>query len=53
MKQKYKSIKRDLMVDWLNKELSIDTIEDISCNGLQVQGAEEVCRIGLAVDACL
>lgn len=53
MKQKTKTAKRDRIVDWLNNELHIADIEDISCNGLQVQGTKEVCRVGLAVDACL
>jgi dinuclear metal center YbgI/SA1388 family protein len=53
MKTKHKSAKRDEIVGWLNKELRIDAIEDVSCNGLQVQGVEDICRIGLVVDACL
>ena len=53
MEQKNQTVKRDIIVEWLNTELRIDSIEDVACNGLQVQGTEDVCRIGLAVDACL
>jgi len=44
---------RDRIVSYLNKNLDIDKIKDASCNGLQVQGAESVAMVGLAVDACM
>jgi dinuclear metal center YbgI/SA1388 family protein len=51
-KTKSKAINRDALVSFLDHELSIDSIEDHSRNGLQVQGTEKIGRIGLAVDAC-
>jgi len=53
MKFKTKAVKRTDIVSWLNQELRIAEIEDVSCNGLQVEGTETVARIGLAVDASL
>jgi dinuclear metal center YbgI/SA1388 family protein len=47
------AVKRDELVRDLNALLDIANIKDASCNGLQVQGAEEVTRVGLTVDACL
>jgi dinuclear metal center YbgI/SA1388 family protein len=41
------------IVRYLNTLLAIDSIEDVSRNGLQVEGTEKVHRVGLAVDACL
>ena len=41
------------IVDYLDARLKIAEIPDGSCNGLQVEGAPVVTRIGLAVDACL
>jgi dinuclear metal center YbgI/SA1388 family protein len=43
----------DEIVSLLDRTLRTHEIKDASCNGLQVQGAEEVRRVGLAVDACL
>jgi dinuclear metal center YbgI/SA1388 family protein len=37
----------------LRDVLSIGKINDVSCNGLQVQGTSNVHRVGLAVDACM
>jgi dinuclear metal center YbgI/SA1388 family protein len=51
--KKPKSVPRDAIVTFLDTELRIAQIEDFSCNGLQVQGAESVSRVALAVDACL
>jgi dinuclear metal center YbgI/SA1388 family protein len=48
----HKSVKRGKLTGFLDKELRIKEIEDLSRNGLQVEGAEEVRRVGLAVDAC-
>ncbi|MFC1581917.1 Nif3-like dinuclear metal center hexameric protein [Planctomycetota bacterium] len=47
------AVKRDELVRELNALLDIANIKDASCNGLQVQGAAEVTRVGLTVDACL
>jgi dinuclear metal center YbgI/SA1388 family protein len=44
---------RDAIVALLDETLKTAEIKDSSCNGLQVQGAGEVRRVGLAVDACL
>lgn len=41
------------IVRLLDETLRTGQIQDSSCNGLQVQGAEEVRRVGLAVDASL
>ena len=40
------------MVRFLDEYLAIDRLQDISINGLQVEGREEVDRVCLAVDAC-
>jgi dinuclear metal center YbgI/SA1388 family protein len=52
-KIKTKIIDRDRIVKYLDQELNTATINDLSRNGLQVQGTERVRRVGLAVDACL
>ncbi len=41
------------LVAFLDEHLRAGEIPDVSRNGLQVQGAEAVRRVGLAVDACL
>ncbi|RMF55813.1 Nif3-like dinuclear metal center hexameric protein [Candidatus Woesearchaeota archaeon] len=41
------------IAEFLNKELKIDEINDSSYNGLQVEGKEEIKKVGFAVDACL
>lgn len=46
-------MKRDELVTYLDTYLQIETIEDTSNNGLQVEGAEEVTRLAFAVDAGL
>jgi dinuclear metal center YbgI/SA1388 family protein len=51
--RKKKAVQREEVVGFLDKELSIEKTQDTSRNGLQVQGAERVSRLGLAVDACL
>jgi dinuclear metal center YbgI/SA1388 family protein len=53
MKSKTKTVDREKIVKFLDEELRINKITDLSRNGLQVQGTEKICRIGLAVDACL
>ena len=41
------------ITDYLNQYLKISEIPDTSKNGLQVQGAEEIEKVAVAVDACL
>lgn len=44
---------RDDIVHFLDQVLEVETVKDPYCpNGLQVEGAEEIQRIGFAVDAC-
>jgi dinuclear metal center YbgI/SA1388 family protein len=47
-----KSIEREKLVQFLDTELKIRSIQDLSRNGLQVEGTERIVRVGLAVDAC-
>ncbi|MDJ0764536.1 MAG: Nif3-like dinuclear metal center hexameric protein [Myxococcota bacterium] len=46
-------VKRDVLVKYLNERLNIEHIDDASANGLQVQGVDQVRRVGLATDAAL
>lgn len=41
------------LIEYLDNVLQVADFEDASLNGLQVQGPEDVKRIGFAVDACL
>lgn len=41
------------LVNYLDQYLRVNEIKDASLNGLQVQGREDVGKIGFAVDACL
>ncbi len=43
-------MRRDDLTAWLDDFLKINDFPDISLNGLQVEGAEEVKRIAVAVD---
>lgn len=46
--------KRAEIVSFLDRVLEVKTVPDPYCpNGLQVEGAEDVKKIGVAVDACL
>jgi dinuclear metal center YbgI/SA1388 family protein len=47
-----KSVELKKIAWFLDKELRIRDIDDCSRNGLQVEGAEKVRRVALAVDAC-
>ena len=47
------SIQRRELVEYLNEYLNVASIPNVSCNGLQVEGAGKIATIGLAVDACL
>lgn len=42
---------RNELVKWLDKYLFINEVEDRAWNGLQVEGKDEVKKIGFAVDA--
>jgi dinuclear metal center YbgI/SA1388 family protein len=46
-------MKRDELVAYLNDYLQVQSIEDSSNNGLQVEGGGEVTRLAFAVDAGL
>ncbi len=46
-------MKRDELVRWIDSFLDIDGIDDVSLNGLQVEGRPEVTKVGAAVDASL
>ncbi len=46
-------MKRDELVRYLDDYLNIKAIQDSSNNGLQVEGADEVSRVALAVDSGL
>jgi len=45
-------VKRDELVEYLDTFLRIAEIEDVSNNGLQVEGGEEIEKVAFAVDAC-
>jgi dinuclear metal center YbgI/SA1388 family protein len=47
------TVERLALVSHLNAILSVSDIPDDSCNGLQVEGGNEITTVGLAVDACL
>ena len=44
---------RSELAQYLDRYLQVDSFDDASDNGLQVEGAEEVTRVAFAVDACL
>ncbi len=46
-------MKRTELTAWLNEYLRISEYPDISLNGLQVEGADEITRIAVAVDSNL
>ena len=46
-------MKRDDLVGWLNDYLMIAQFDDISLNGLQVEGGAEVTKVAVAVDSSL
>jgi len=51
--QKSATVDRNELCSFLSETLSLDKINDVSINGLQVQGAPVVHKIGCAVDACM
>ncbi|MEZ4608123.1 MAG: Nif3-like dinuclear metal center hexameric protein [Deinococcales bacterium] len=46
-------MKRDDLAQWLDSYLDIHSYNDISLNGLQVEGSDDVRRIAVAVDSSL
>lgn len=46
-------MERDKLVKYLDDLLKISEIEDVCCNGLQVEWKAKITKIGLAVDACM
>ena len=44
---------RKKVLDWLDRELEVGRFDDVSNNGLQVAGPEEVAKVAFAVDASL
>ncbi len=44
---------RDELVRYLNERLDIASMDDVSVNGLQVQGAPEVRKVALVTDAAM
>ena len=44
-------MKRDELVTWLDDYLAIRDYDDISLNGLQVEGRDEVSKVAVAVDS--
>jgi dinuclear metal center YbgI/SA1388 family protein len=46
-------MKLNTIVKFLNQELHIYKIADVSRNGLQVKGKKEIKKVGFAVDSCL
>jgi putative NIF3 family GTP cyclohydrolase 1 type 2 len=41
------------ILDWLGRELEVSKFDDVSNNGLQIEGPEEVTKVAFAVDASL
>ena len=41
------------VLDWLERELEIGKFDDVSNNGLQIEGPEDVEKVAFAVDASL
>jgi dinuclear metal center YbgI/SA1388 family protein len=46
-------MRRNDLVEWLDDYLHLGAFNDISLNGLQVEGAEEVRKVAVAVDGSL
>lgn len=44
---------RESIVSFLNATLKIGAISDHSHNGVQVEGSDQIVRVGCAVDACM
>ena len=41
------------VLDWLERELEIGKFDDVSNNGLQIEGPEDVEKVAFTVDASL
>lgn len=46
-------MKLDRILDWVGRELEVSSFDDVSNNGLQIDGPEEVSKVAFAVDASL
>jgi putative NIF3 family GTP cyclohydrolase 1 type 2 len=46
-------VKLKRILDWLGKELETSKFDDVSNNGLQIDGLDEVSKVAFAVDASL
>ena len=46
-------MQRDALTEWLDTYLDVHAYEDPSLNGLQVEGAPDVAKVAVAVDASL
>ncbi len=47
------AMKRDDLVRWLDDYLATDQYPDISLNGLQVEGAQEIVKVAVSVDSSM
>jgi len=46
-------MKLEKILDWIDRELEVGKFDDVSNNGLQVAGPEDVSKVAFAVDASL
>lgn len=46
-------MKRTELVAWLDDFLDINAYDDVSLNGLQIEGADEITKVAVAVDSSL
>ncbi len=46
-------VKLKRLVNFLDKELDIASVDDSSFNGLQVEASDDIKKVGFAVDACM
>ena len=45
-------MRRDELVSWLDWLLDTASFSDVSINGLQIEGSENVNKLAVATDAC-
>lgn len=53
MRRKGHTMKLKRLIEWLGRELEISKFDDVSNNGIQIGGPEEVKKVAFAVDASL
>ena len=46
-------MKLNKILDWIGRELEVSRFDDVSNNGLQIDGPEEISKVAFAVDASL